>query len=147
MKGLDKLLGNELCIFIILACEQFVLFYPCVVTFVITWWLPSWITLSLWHWYLGTPSLWRWTRFIFVTKNKIRHCDNLLCGLRLDFLFWIINVVMAHNMYHIISWWVILRSFVLHCLKKNLLSKMKMVHFLVLTWLIPFMYDMVVLDM
>ncbi len=84
---------------------------------------------------------------VFVMVNKICLCDDLSCGLELYFLFRIINVVMAHNMYHIISWWVILRSFVLHCLKKNLLSKMKMVHFLVLTWLIPFMYDMVVLDM
>ncbi len=146
MKGLDKLLGNELCIFIILACELFVLFYPCVVTFVITWWLPSWITLSLWHWYLGTPSLWQWTRFVFVTTNKIRRWDNLLCGLRLDFLFWNINVVMAHNMYLVISWWVILRIFVLHDLlifytiiKKNGSFSC--------TWLISLMYFTVDLDM
>jgi hypothetical protein len=40
LNGLIKLFGNELCIFIMLTCELFLLFYPCAVTIVIIRWLP-----------------------------------------------------------------------------------------------------------
>ena len=43
---LIKLLGNELRIFIMLTCELFLLFYPCAITIVIIWWLPSWMPFT-----------------------------------------------------------------------------------------------------
>ena len=39
VEGIIKLLGNELCIFIMLTCELILLFYPCAMTIVITRWL------------------------------------------------------------------------------------------------------------
>ena len=41
VEGFIKLLGNELCIFIMLTCELILLFYPCAMTIVITRWLPT----------------------------------------------------------------------------------------------------------
>ena len=46
VEGLIKLLGNELCIFIMITCELLLLFYPCAVTIVIIRWLPSWMPFT-----------------------------------------------------------------------------------------------------
>ena len=89
-KILWKYLGMSYVFLLHLTCELF-MFYPLcrdIYDYQPDATILIFVTLVSWH-------------SIFVTVIKICLSHGLSCGLGLDFLFLIINVVMAHSMYHL----------------------------------------------